>query len=166
MLGQLTDEVYRRHLVVTTELATLDNQVATFKNMVGVVSLRVLFVVVLRLFEYRLVISIASSCVLSPIFIAISRQAENTHKAISNIFQQILLATFTTERVQITDGQIKLVHFLVTKQEYLDNIIAEIADIADYHPLTYILVAFLDNRSNQSNKVTIVRLVVCLSSSS
>ena len=84
MLGQLTDKVYRRHLVVTAELATLDNQVAAFKNVVGVVSLRVLFVVVLRLFEYRLVVGIAS-CVLSPIFIAIGNYAENTHKAINNV---------------------------------------------------------------------------------
>ena len=65
--------------------------------------------------------------------------------------------------MQVTDRYMKLVHFLVTKQEYLDNIIA---DIADYYPLTCILVAFLDNRSYQSDKVTIVRLAVCLSSSS
>ena len=68
--------------------------------------------------------------------------------------------------MQVTDRYMKLVHFLVTKQEYLDNIIAEIADIADNYPLTYILVVFLNNRGYQSDKVTIVRLVVCLSSSS
>ena len=83
MLGQLTDEVYRRHLVVTAELATLDEQVATFKNVVEIVSLRVLFVVVLWLFEYRLVVGIAS-CVLSPIFIVIDSFVDNTHKAINN----------------------------------------------------------------------------------
>ena len=83
MLGQLTDKVNRRHLVVTTELATLDEQVACFKNVVEIVSLRVLFVVVLRLFEYRLVVGIASY-VLSPIFITIDDFVDNTHKAINN----------------------------------------------------------------------------------
>ena len=93
MLGQLTDEVYRRHLVVTTELATLDNQVATFKNVVGVVSLRVLFVVVFRFLEYRLVSSIASSFALSPFFIAIDDFVEHAHTSTNKTLSQILLAT-------------------------------------------------------------------------
>ena len=84
MLGQLTDKVNRRHLVVTAELATLDNQVGTFNNMVGVVSLRVIGQV-LRLFKYRLVVGIVSY-VLSPILITIGSYAENTHKAINNVF--------------------------------------------------------------------------------
>ena len=83
MLGQLTDEVYRRNFVVTAELATLDEQVAAFKNVVGIVLLRVIGQV-LWLFKYRLVIGIAS-CVLSPILITIDDFADNTHKAINNI---------------------------------------------------------------------------------
>ena len=42
--------------------------------------------------------------------------------------------------MQVTDRYMKLVHFLVTKQEHLDNIIAEIADIADNYPLSYVYV--------------------------
>ena len=76
MLGQLTDEVYRRHFVVTTELATLDNQVTTFKNVVGVVSLRVIGQV-LRLFLWRLCVISIASCVLSPILIAIDDFVDN-----------------------------------------------------------------------------------------
>ena len=83
MLGQLTDKVNRRHLVVTTELATLDEQVAALRSVFQKVLLRVLLVVVLRLFEYRLVVGIASY-VLSPIFITIDDFVDNTHKAINN----------------------------------------------------------------------------------
>ena len=84
MLGQLTDEVYRRHLVVTTELATLDNKVATFKNVVEVVFLRVIGQIS-WLFLWRLCVISIASCVLSPIFITIDGFADNTHKAINNV---------------------------------------------------------------------------------
>ena len=83
MLGQLTDEVYRRHLVVTAELATLDNQVATFKNVVGIILLRVIGLVLWLFLWWLYIISIAS-CVLSPIFITIDDFVDNTHKAINN----------------------------------------------------------------------------------
>ena len=66
MLGQFADKVNRRHLVVTAELATLDNQVAKFKNVVGIVLLRVLLVVVLRLFKYRLVVVLATKVAFTP----------------------------------------------------------------------------------------------------
>ena len=66
MLGQLTDEVYRRHLVVTTELATLDEQVAAFKNVVEIVSLRVILCIGFRLFKYRLVGDLAAIVAFTP----------------------------------------------------------------------------------------------------
>ena len=84
MLGQLTDKVYRRHLVVTAELATLDKQVAAFKNVVEIVSLRVIGQIS-WLFLWRLCVISIASCVLSPIFITIGNYAENTHKAINNV---------------------------------------------------------------------------------
>ena len=83
MLGQPADEEHRRHVIVTAELVTLGKQVATLKDIVAIVTLRVLFVVVLRLFEYRLVVGIASY-VLSPIFITIDDFVDNTHKAINH----------------------------------------------------------------------------------
>ena len=76
MLRQLTDKEYRRHLVVTTKLATLDNQGAAFKNMVGEVLLRVIGQAS-WLFLWRLCVISIVPCVLSPILIAIDSFVDN-----------------------------------------------------------------------------------------
>ena len=78
MLGQFTDKVNRRHLVVTAELATLDEQVDAFKNVVGIVLLRVIGQVLWLFLWWLYIISIAS-CVLSPILITIDDFVGNTH---------------------------------------------------------------------------------------
>ena len=66
MLGQPADKEHRRHVVVTAELATLDKQVATLKDIVVIVTLRVLLVVVLRLFKYRVVVVLAAKVAFTP----------------------------------------------------------------------------------------------------
>ena len=66
MLGQPADEEHRRHVIVTAELVTLGKQVATLKDIVAIVTLRVLLVVVLRLFKYRLVVVLATKVAFTP----------------------------------------------------------------------------------------------------
>ena len=66
MLGQLADEEHRRNIVVTAELVTLGKQVATLKDIVVIVTLRVLLVVVLRLFKYRVVVVLATKVAFTP----------------------------------------------------------------------------------------------------
>ena len=66
MLGQPADEEHRRHIIVTAELATLGKQVATLKDIVAIVTLRVILVVVLRLFKYRLVVVLAAKVAFTP----------------------------------------------------------------------------------------------------
>ena len=66
MLGQPADEEHRRHVIVTAELVTLGKQVATLKDIVAIVTLRVLLVVVLRLFKYRVVVVLAAKVAFTP----------------------------------------------------------------------------------------------------
>lgn len=66
MLGQLADKEHRRHLVVTAELATPDEQVAALGSVFQKVLLRVIFVVVFRLFKYRVVVVLAAKVAFTP----------------------------------------------------------------------------------------------------
>ena len=66
MLRQLADEEHRRHVVVTAELVTLGKQVATLNDIVAIVTLRVILVVVLWLFKYRLVVVFAAKVAFTP----------------------------------------------------------------------------------------------------
>ena len=66
MLGQLADKEHRRHLVVTAELATPDEQVAALGSVFQKVLLRVILVVVFRLFKYRVVVVLAAKVAFTP----------------------------------------------------------------------------------------------------
>ena len=164
MLGQPADEEHRRHVIVTAELVTLGKQVATLKDIVAIVTLRVLLVVVLRLFKYRLVVVLATKVAFTPF-----GELAKTFGDIIQLLRQTAFVGMSLAFIslsvyqQFAKWQIKTLAVSVVLIDQFSNAVLYVLD----DNLTSVaLLKWIKNQSPATDKVTVVRLVgVSVSSS-
>ena len=162
MLGQPADEEHRRNLVVTAELVTLDKQVATLKDMVAIVILRVILMVVLRLFKFRLVVVLAAKVAFTPF----GELTKTFGDVIQLLYQTACVGmslAFISLSVyqQFANWQTKTLAVWVVLIDQFSNAVLY---VLDDNFTSVVLLKWLKNQSPTTDKVTLVRLAVSLSS--